>query len=178
MTQYEIINTMVTIFSSLLIAIPIFLVIKQIKISIEIHKENHDFQRRLATVEALAYIRDIDTSDLIKEFNYVNLDTPLSLKKIKKSFKKNPELRNTFFKIINNYTALANGIVTGVYEEKIIKINRRGTMRRDFKMFEEYIVYRRKKRGNPNIWIGCEKLLDNWDNEDYSSNKLEKTGFY
>ena len=147
MTPYEISNLVVSIVSALFVGISVLYLAKKLKSSIAIHSDTHEWNRRIATSEAIEKVRQLDTDTLNIKFEHINRREPIPLKEITDAFNDDPALRLSLNKLLNCYEGLANGIYTGTYDELTIKVNRRGAMERELMRFREFIQHR-QQQGN------------------------------
>ena len=175
MSNYEILNLVISLFGTLFVGLSVLYLAKQIKLSLKIHSANHEWNRRMATNDILNRIRDIDTDELNKKFGYLNRTEPISLKEVKDAFSENSTLQLLLNRMLNYYEGLSNGIFLGTYDENTIKSNRKGAMEREFRRFKKYIEYRRGV-GNKNSWNGFERLIKKWEREELKANDKEILG--
>ncbi len=176
MTNYEILNLIVTSVSAAFVGISILLLARQLKLATKMHSDNHDWYRRIETQNAITKIRELDVDALNEKFGYVNRSEPIPLNEVQEAFEENPNLQLLLHKVLNFYEGLANGVFLGTYDEKIIKANRRGTMQRELSRFKYYIDYRRNSGNRPTAWAGYERLLNQWKQQAIEQNDLKQTG--
>ncbi len=139
------------------------------------HEQNHEWNRRIATQDALAALRSINLDSLNKEFGFANQRTSIPLKTINEKFLDKPELQNSCHKLLNFYEGLASGVHLGIYDELTVKINRRGAIERDFAKFREYIEHRRDLISST-LFIEIEKLINKWRDETINQSTRNVTG--
>lgn len=175
MTNFELASLIITGLSALLVAVSVLLLVRQIRIAVNVHSDNHDWNRRIETQHAITKIRELDTDKLHKKFDHVNRANSIPLDDVLAAFSEKPELQLLLHKVLNFYEGLANGVFLKTYDERIIKANRRGTMEREFSRFKNYIAYRRDGT-NSNAWAGYERILTKWKNETLEKHDLMETG--
>ena len=175
MTNYEILSLIISSLGTLFVGISLIYIAKQVKVLIASHSDNHEWNRRIETQNAISKIRDINTDPLNDKFGYVNRREPIPLEEVNNAFSENPSLQLTLHKLLNYYEGLSNGVFLGTYDEDTIKANRKGAMEREFIRFKNYIQYRRDQ-GSPTAWSGYERLIEKWRREAILSTDKEKTG--
>jgi len=175
LTYYEIFSLSITIVSTLFIGLSLVYLAKQIKFFVAAHKDDHEWNRRVETQRALSEIRDINVTLLNEKFGYVNRRDPIELDEILSAIEKDKSLQLVLNKLLNFYEGLANGVFMGIYDEDIIKVNRRGPMERELIRCKNYIEYRRHQ-SSKTAWIGYERLIKKWDAELLNSNDKKRTG--
>lgn len=104
------------------------------------HKENHDWNRRLAAQNALLQYDYSEVSrELNRVFQFVDRTDALSSSEINESLLQNKELKTHLHQLLNFYEGLARGINQGVFDESVIKAGRMGAMMRSELSFRNYI---------------------------------------
>lgn len=175
MNNYEIASLCITSLSALFVGLSLIYLSKQIKLVISAHADNHEWNRRIETQNALDRIREVDTSPLNERFQNANRKEPISLQEILGAFESDLSLQLILHKLLNYYEGLANGYYLGTYDEASIKANRRGPMEKELVLFKNYIEYRRRQ-SNPRAWIDYERLINKWHQETLGDNDREQTG--
>ena len=175
MTTYELISLIVMVISALFVGISIFYLSVQIRLFISAHADNHDWNRRIETQHAIARIRELNTDALNEKFGYMNRKEIINLEEIKEAFKEDHSLQLLLHKLLNSYEGLAIGVFLWIYDEKIVKASRKGTMERDFLRFKQYIEYRRTQSGKF-AWAKYEQLISKWDKEHLKGLDRDPTG--
>lgn len=182
MNLYELISIFIQLSTLIAVVIASWAAIKNLKliakdhhITVLAHEQNHEWNRRIATQEALAALRSIDLDSLNKEFGFSNQRTSIPLKTINEKFEQKPELQTACHKLLNFYEGLASGVHLGIYDELTVKINRRGAIERDYAKFREYIDHRRAVINNT-LFIEIEKLINKWRDETINQSTRNITG--
>lgn len=175
MTYFEIITLSFSGVTTLAMIIATLIGLRNLRLLVKAHSDNHEWNRRLATQNAIAGIRVMKIDTLNKEFGYANQLTSIPLKVVLKKFKDNHELQILCNNLLNYYEGLAAGIHLGIYDELTVKVIRKGTMERDFAKFREYITYRRDQVSDK-AWIEQEKLVAKWRAEVLTKSDRPATG--
>jgi hypothetical protein len=176
MTTYELLSLAVAFIGTTFVGTSILLLSKQVKIAVNVHADNHDWNRRIETQHAITKIRELNIDSLNEKFGYLNRHEPIPLEEVKDAFKEDQSLQLLLHKVLNFYEGLANGVYLGTFDEKIIKVNRKGTMQRELSRFKYYIEYQRNSGNKQNAWAGYERLINKWNSATMENNDLEKTG--
>ena len=92
--SYELAGLIIIIraISAIFIGIALIYTAKQIKLLIKIHADNHDWNRRIATQQALTELKKLSKDDLNREFRYLAHPQPLALDKILSAFENDSTL--------------------------------------------------------------------------------------
>ena len=150
----------------------------EIKAIVETHRENHDFQRRIAAQDAINQFNFSSLSaELGTKFGYFEHNLPISIKEIRKVFDASEENRSKLIMLLRHYEGLARGINQGIYDEEVVKSALRRTILRVSRAFSLYIEQRRIELGNPKLWKEFTDLGDRWLSEDTIIESRPKTGF-
>ena len=162
------------IFNAFLLAIGFIFTIWQIRILIKTHADNHEWNRRIATQEAISnfnqgtFIHDLN--ELNEMLSLFERKHPIPLAEIKEKFKDNPKVQTQCHTLLNFYEGLARGVKFGVYDEEIVENSRRGIMERTSNVLEEYIKYRRNEF-SPHVWGEYLDLLKRWNGKELKIGK-------
>ncbi len=176
MTNYELISLIISALGAAFVGGSVILLAKQLKLVATAHADNHEWNRRYSTEQALSKVRDSkDTGILNKKFLYINHPHPIPLEKITSVFENKPELQPALHNLLNLYEGLANGIHLGTYDDLTVKTNRRTVMESTLTSFRHYIQHRRDGTGRK-AWVGLERLIDDWKKIDLESNDRPTTG--
>ena len=175
MTSYEIIMIIIGVVGLLVAAITACVALKNLRLLVEMHRDNHEWNRRIETKKAISGIREINVDELNIELGYANQRTAIPLDTLLDLFKKNPRLQIICHQLLNFNEAIAAGVHTGVYSESVVKKARKGAMERDFAKFRDYILYRRDQI-SPTLFIEQEKLISKWTDEIVKSTDRKPTG--
>ncbi len=155
----------------------IFYTAKQLAQSRKIHWENHEWNRRLASQNAMSASEDINRSiELHKKLNIDSVKESIPLKEIEKVFEEHKEISIYLSKLLNSYEGYARGIFQGLYDEEIIKNGKKSSMIRYFFLFKNYIDFKRKERNSETLWSEYERLIDKWKFEDTQKEQRKKLG--
>ena len=172
----EIAQFVISALSSIGIVLSVLYLARQIKIASEIHKENHEWNRRIETKHALdSFNRMEAVVTLNEEFGFMSQKHPIDVKTINDKLKQDHSLQVHLLRLLNFYEGLANGIDMGIFEELVIKEARRGAMIRTYTAFSDFIEYHREEI-NPMAFIKYEALVAKWEKEGKQSIKLHKLG--
>lgn len=182
MTSYEIYSLLMDGFTALIAlggfvyaGIQLKKTTEKLRAAYEINKADHDWNRRLASQDALKeYNRSIISSELQSEFNYLNCTESIPLSKIEEGFTKHPNIQAGLHQLLNFYDSLARGIFHKVYDEKIIKAARHNAMKQVFRAFNSYIDERRTKL-SPAAWKDLESLIHKWQADEENRTKRSAT---
>jgi len=110
MTNFELYSLILNLIGLLFLGVTMLYAIKQLKILIKSHKDNHEWNRRIATKEALARQNTIDVEGLNEKFNYLDQKQPIPLNNIQKTFEEDIKLQNKCHKLLNFFEGIAAGI--------------------------------------------------------------------
>lgn len=170
-------STFLQCISLLFVAISLIYTGIQVSFLIKSHKDDHDWNRRVATQNALREFNDsVNRHYLQVELNFMKRMQPIPIKEINDAFAKKPELLLEAHKLLNQYETFARGIYQGIYDKKIIENARKGSMQRSYNAFKEYIVFRRNELGNHATYIEFENLIEEWSKESKKTGYRNKTG--
>lgn len=136
---------------------------EQLQAAYKINAANHDWNRRMAAQAALKeFNQSVLISGLQSEFDYLNCNDPIPLKKIQEGFNNSPTLQRELHQLLNFYEGLARGVFQNIYDEEVIKAGRRSVMIRASKSFSSYIENRRKTSSSNAAWDNLEALVVQW----------------
>lgn len=139
---------------------------KALEQNYKIHKAEHDWNRRIAAQNALKdYSRSVVTGSLQKEFNYLNIKSPIPVELMRIKFDAVSDLQNELHSILNYYEGLARGIQQSIYDEQVIKSGRYGAMKKALYAFKPYIDERRISMNRPTAWENMESIVNKWEYE-------------
>ena len=128
----------------------------------ETHRQNHDWERRIAAQSAVnEYSSVVDTKDLKSEFDYLNRTDVIPLAELQGAFERCSDMQGSLNKMLNYYERLARGVRQGIYDEELIKAARLTAMKKVLRVFGPYIEHRRKEF-SPNAWADLDALVDEW----------------
>lgn len=175
MTTYEWSSLLVMAISALFVGISLLYLSRQIKLFIASHEDNHEWNRRIATSDALSRVREINTDLLNEVFAYLDRREPVPLQEVQDAFKAQPNLQPSLHKLLNLYEGLANGVYLGTYDETTIRANRESAMIKGLAKFRPYIQYRRDC-GSKTAWSGYERLVNKWLSEGVEMHDKNQTG--
>ena len=139
MTDFEMLSLIISGLGAFFVGTTVLLLIKQLKLIVSTHADNHDWNRRIETQRALDKRTEIGTEKLNKKFNYMNTKTPIKLDLILASFVEDHTLQIVLNRLLNYYERLANGVFLGTYDEITIKAIIKGPMERELVRFKNYI---------------------------------------
>ena len=176
MTTFEILSIIVSAAGSLFVGISVLLLVKQLQLIISAHTDNHEWNRRIATQQAVSRVKELNNDELNKKFGYINRKESIPLQEVQNAFKENPALQLSLHKLLNIYEGLANGVFLGTYDEATIKASQRTLMEKQLIRFRHYISYRRDSSGNQKAWAAYERLNKKWNQEMLESHDREPTG--
>lgn len=181
MTKYEEINIILQIISLVLVTIGLLFtgsqIIKlttQLKQNSEIHKQNHLWNRMIASQNALLEHGSTKSNLLLKDLDIINRKEAIPLNELQAKFTENPELQNSVHLLLNIYESFARGVRQGIYDEEIIKNARKSTMITHLKSFSAYIDFLQTKQ--PKVLIELITLVNKWQHEDSDSIIRTPTG--
>ena len=174
-TVFNFISLILSVITTLVVLVGTYVAIKNLEKLVMAHKDNHEWNRRIATQDALTKLREINIDDLNKEFGYANQLTSIPLETVLAKFEANPSLQLSCHKLLNFYEGLASGVNLGIFDEITLKTNRRGAMERDFAKFRNYIMHRRDQVSKT-LFIEQEKITTRWHEELLSKSSREVTG--
>lgn len=175
MTLFETLSLVIGVVNTVVILGGLIFAYRQIRLLVNTHSDNHEWNRRSATQETLMSFTLSGKHD--KAVSYLleqDRTTPIPKDEIFAKFKEHPDLQTETHIILNFYEALARGIKYGIYDEDIIKNARHSTMRRCLIVFRDYINHFREQ--NYKYWIELEQLVRKWDGEDVSLSGKAPTG--
>lgn len=149
---------------------------EQLGLTKEIHRENHEWSRRLAAQEALReYSYSVVSGPLQEEFDYLNITEPLSLASIEQKFGEHRSLQKDLHQLLNFYEGLARGINQGLFDEEIVKSARKNSIVMADKSFQNYIAKRRTEM-NSTAWRQLSSIASKWESEDHFVPARAQTG--
>lgn len=175
MTTYEIVSLFISGVGAIFVGVSLLLLVKQLKLIVLAHEDNHEWNRRIATHQAIDKVRNLNKDNLNRKFGYINRKEPIPLKEINKAFKEDPALQLTLHNLLNLYEGLANGVFLGTYDEATIRANRKTPMESILVRFRLYIQHRRDG-SSKTAWIGFERLITGWNTELSEAFDREQTG--
>ncbi len=151
----------------LLLALSVLYAARQLKALQQIHRDNHDWNRRKAAQDAtLSLFEGWGQQELLNtELDYIRRRDAIPITEIDEKCKTNPELLRAIHNCLNFYEALARGVLQQVFDSDIIKGTSRGVMKQNLHNFGPYIQ-RRRDTGSERAWIDTEQLLKIWQQED------------
>lgn len=171
-------DSIIGIINTALLTIGFVFAIWQIRILIKTHSDNHEWNRRIATQDAIiqfnqnTYIHDLnELNEILALFDRKH---PIPLTEINTIFKENPKIQTQCHTLLNFYEGLARGVKFGVYDEDIVENARKGIMERTHNVLEEYIKFRRNEY-SPNVWGEYLDLLKRWNGKQSKQGK-QQTG--
>jgi len=167
MTPYETLSLVIGMVNTIVILGSLIFAYRQIKLLVNTHSDNHEWNRRSATQETLMSLTLSGTID--KAVSYLleqDRTTPIPKDEIFAKFKEHPDLQTETHIMLNFFEALARGVKYGIYDEDIIKNARHGSMRRCLIVLREYINHSREQ--NHKYWIELEQLVQKWNGDDIS----------
>ena len=176
MTNYEIVMVITAIVGLLIAGTTAFIALRNLRLLVKSHKDNHEWSRRIETKKALSRIRGINIGELDDELDYYNHNASVSLEKMLDVFSNKPRLRAICHDLLNFHEGIASGVLTGVYDELLVKKTRKGAMERYFMIFENYINHRRNQLGRSTLFFEQQRLIEKWTNETVSGTDKAPTG--
>lgn len=177
MTTYETISLIISGVGTAFVGGTLLYAVKQIRLIVNSHADNHKWNRRIATQNAISAIsNDITDSRLNQKFRHIHVKQPIPLVELLEAFEDEPELQRECHIVLNRYEGLARGIKAGIYSEAVVKMARRYAMEHTITAFKEYIEHERNA-GARCAWIDSEDLIEKWNSEEISKSQLKKTGY-
>ncbi len=150
--------------------------IESIKLTKEIHQENHDWNRRIAAQDAIVVFRNQNkTKELREALGGIDINDAIPLNTILEKFKTDSDLRGYIHSVLNTFEGYSRGILQGIYDEEVIRTALTGTMVRYFNCFRPYIIYIREKR-NPALFNEFEGMVNKWKTEKTKLESRDKIG--
>ncbi len=148
---------------------------KQIKMQSEIHRQNHEWNRRIETQKALdVYSRLESVVTLNKKFEFMQKKHAIPCEEILIAVE-DGSMRVHVARLLSYYENLSNGVALGIYDESIIKSARRTVMITTHEAFSAYMDYERKER-NPLAYTQFRTLIDKWKKEARQAPALSQLG--
>jgi hypothetical protein len=176
MTRFEKFSALLQIVSVLILAASVVYSGHQISLVKRVHQDNHDWNRRYATQEALNVVLDpAIRNDLNIAFDYLNSAKVVPLDMIMQEFEKNPRLQARLHETLNYYERLAAGVRMGVLDERMVKNSLLAVMEHTYTCFQEYIDHRRSTSSR-SAWVEYGRLLQAWDEDNYAFVQRPLTG--
>ena len=171
MSEYEFYLLLARGISTVVIASSFLIAAYQVRLLIENHRDNHDWNRRIETQKAIRDVVNMDIQKLNETFGFKHRKDPIPLEEITNAFENDWDLENQCLRLINTYENLAAGIKLGIFDEDVVIINRRGNMERTFLKFKNYIEHRRYHTKNT-TYQEYQNLVEKWQSEEkYSGRK-------
>ena len=149
---------------------------KRVRLLSEIHRENHDWNRRCEAQKAVVAFRHLQPTymKLHEMFDIKNIQEPIRLETILDQVKADKALDVEIRELLNAFEGLARGIRQAVYDEGVVKAARRGSMIGHLDAFSLYIRHVRKI--NPKLYCDWESLVNRWKNEECQAEARSPTG--
>ena len=174
MTKFEFISTFVGVLNVIVVILGVGFAGFQVYLSrknsdrlVAIHRAELDHAKRVAAQQALAAYRlSVTLSNLQMHFHYIDKIREIPIEEILEALKREPELKVELHDLLNYYEGLARGIAQGIYDEQVIKAGRYGAMRRAYRAFLPYIIYRRAENKSSRAWVDLESIILKWIGED------------
>lgn len=136
--------------------------IETIELTREVHKDNHDWNRRIASQNAINSFRNQNkTKELRESLGQIDINDAIPLDTIISKFETDTYLQGYIHSVLNTFEGYSRGVNQGIYDEEVIRTALMGTMIRYYNCFRPYIVYVRKKR-NPELFSEYEGLINIW----------------
>ncbi|GGG34868.1 hypothetical protein GCM10011344_39560 [Dokdonia pacifica] len=136
--------------------------LETIELTREIHKDNHDWNRRIASQNVINSFRNQNkTKELRESLDQIDINDAIPLDTIISKFKTDMDLQGYIHSVLNTFEGFSRGVNQGIYDEEVIKTALMGTMTRYFNCFRPYIVHIRKVR-NPELYSEYESLINIW----------------
>lgn len=126
-------------------------------------RETNSWNRRKAAQDMIFQI-DKNASvctDLNRHFGIFKKREPIPLAKIQKAFSENSELEFRLVELLNAYSALARGVLEGVYDEQIVYDASSARLVKIHNSFQMYIEFRHQEQG-PHLYTALETLACEW----------------
>ena len=101
MTLFEIISLSLSLISAICVAFATWFGLRNLRLMISAHKDNHEWNRRLATQNALNELRGFNKDLLNEVFRSEDLMTSIPLTVILEEFEKRHELQNLCHTVLN-----------------------------------------------------------------------------
>lgn len=150
--------------------------IEELKLTVKIHNDNHEWNRRIASQEAITQFRMKNkTKELRNSLNQFDINEIIPLKAILEKFETEPDLKDFIHETLNTFEGYARGIVHGIYDEIIVKSAIKGAMIRHYSCFLPYINHVRKTR-NPDLYCDLENIVNKWKSEEKKVEYRQRTG--
>lgn len=146
MSQFEIYSLTLQIIGFIAILVGLYFAHRQLKTLIRSHYDNHDWNRRIETFNAMndgrlqAHLTELSVTFEISEARH-----SIPLDKILSELAEKPDIRLSLHFTFNFFEELVIGIDHGVYDEKIVKSTWKSTIIRIDNIFSEYMNYRRNE---------------------------------
>lgn len=150
--------------------------LKNIELTKEIHKDNHDWNRRIASQNVINSFRNQNkTKELRESLGKIDINDAIPLKTILAKFETDLDLQGYIHSVLNTFEGFSRGVNQGIYDEEVMKTALVGTMIRYFNCFRPYIVHIRKVR-NPELFSEYEGLINVWKTELNKTEPRNKIG--
>ena len=170
MTTYETLSIIIGILTLVLVCIGFYVTNRTLRI-------DHDWNRRLASAEALNVISDnsriSDLELLNKAFNYTESNDPILMDLINSKTNEDTRVLQVLLLRLNMFEMFAIGVVQGVYDEEYIKSTIGPAMIKVFRRFHNFIEHHRKYT---KAYCGnLERIALQWELSDKSNYKRKRT---
>lgn len=150
--------------------------LENIELTRKIHKENHDWNRRIASQNVINSFRNQNkTKELRESLVQIDINDAIPLETVLNKFKTDLNLQGYIHSVLNTFEGFSRGINQGIYDEEVMKTALIGTMIRYFNCFRPYIVHIRNVR-NPELFSEYEGLINIWKAEQNKIKVRHKTG--
>lgn len=146
-------------------------VVRQLKEMRIIHEDNHEWNRRNASIELIkdyAKIRRGPVAKLQNKFKYLTTDVSLDGTKVKEIFDTDAEIRIALTTLLNFYENLAVGISHGVFDDAVLHDSLGFVIPKTYDKFKPFIQQMRIANGIADLYCELEWLVSEWT---YSQNK-------
>lgn len=131
---------------------------KQLKATLEIHRENLIWNQKVVTQVFLTeHLPSPLFLGAISQPKSISPKTAVPLEVLLEKFAESPEVRNECHAYLNALEALARGIHADIYNFDLVQLARKGTILDVYAHCKEYIQFVRREQ-NPLAWELLEKL--------------------
>lgn len=166
----EILQLIIHLLSAIFIGVGLLYTVKQIKLLIKSHSDNHEWNRRKVAQDAsLMYSQLTEGNNLLnKHFAYITSSEPVTIETMHEEFKNESKLKQQLHRLLNYFNSLCRGVNHKLYDEKIIKSSWGGVIMRTYGQFKPYILWYRKNVSE-DAWFDTERLVNQWEHESSAS---------
>jgi hypothetical protein len=160
----DIIRILLQIATPAILAIGLWLTLRQLRLLRQSYVDQHDWNRRKAAQDAIQTTQKSigeDTPLLNEKFQVMTSYDTIPLDQIRDECDADPKVRMAIHRRLNTFEELAVGVHQGVFDEDVLNAAYKEVFRRTRNRFREYIDHRRSI-GTDAAWKEFDNLTQEW----------------